>query len=127
MRDRRNTDERAKRSGIKIERTGPITEPWETPQVRGDEGELCEGIPTVDVRDKRYEVNHCSETEEMPNQVERRWSRMKWSRVSKSTDRSRRQRQDICCMEMALEIWSCRESSLGRVEFGISGLKGVEQ
>ena len=45
---------------------------------RGDEGELCGGIPTVDVRNERYEVNHCSETEEMPNQVERRWSRMVW-------------------------------------------------
>ena len=50
--------------------------PWGTPQIRGDEGELCAGIPTVDVRDERYEVNRCSETEEMPNQVERRWSRM---------------------------------------------------
>ena len=28
VRDRRTTDERAKRSGIKIERTGPRTEPW---------------------------------------------------------------------------------------------------
>ena len=45
------------------------TEPCGTPQVRGDEGELCGEIPTVDVRDERYEVNHCSETEEMPNQV----------------------------------------------------------
>ena len=40
--------------------------------MRGDEGELCGGIPTVDVRDERYEVNHFSETEEMPNQEERR-------------------------------------------------------
>ena len=55
-----------------MKRTGPRTEPWGTPKVRGDEGELCEGIPTVDMRDERYEVNHCSETEEMPNQVDRR-------------------------------------------------------
>ena len=55
-----------------------------TPQVRGDEGELCGGIPTVVVWDKRYEVNDCSETEEISNQVERRWSRMEWSRVSKA-------------------------------------------
>ena len=27
--------------------------------MRGDEGELCGGIPTVHVRDERYEVNHC--------------------------------------------------------------------
>ena len=80
--------------------------------MRGDEGELCGWIPTVDVRDERYEVNHYNETEEMPNQVERRWSRMKWLRVSKAADRSRRQRQETCCMEMALERWSCRESSV---------------
>ena len=50
-----------------MKRTGPRTEPCGTPQVRGDEGELRGGIPTVDVRDERYEVNHSSETEEMPN------------------------------------------------------------
>ena len=63
-----------------MKRTGPRTEPCGTPQVRGDEGELCGWIPTVDVRDERYEVNHCSETEEMPNQVERRRSRMEYQR-----------------------------------------------
>ena len=36
--------------------------------------------------DERYEVNHCSETEKMPNQVERRLRRMEWSRVSKPRD-----------------------------------------
>ena len=60
-----------------MERTGPRVEPCGTQQVRGNEGELCGGIPTVDVRDERCDVKHCSETEEMPNQVERRWSRMK--------------------------------------------------
>ena len=69
----------------RLKRTGPRAEPCGTSQVRGDEGELCEGIPIVDLRDKRYEVNHCSETEEMPNQG--RWSRMEWSRVSKAADR----------------------------------------
>ena len=60
-----------------MKRTGPRTEPCGTPQVRGDEWKLCGGIPTEYMRDERYEeVNHCSETEEMPNQVERRWSRM---------------------------------------------------
>ena len=77
---------------------------------------MCEGIPTVDVRNERYEVNNCSETEQMSNQVERRWSRMKWSRVSKVADISRRQRKETCCMEMALERWSCRESSVVSVE-----------
>ena len=60
----------------RLKRTGPRTEPCATPQVRGDEGELCGGIPAVDVRDERYEVNHCIEREEMPNHVERRWSKM---------------------------------------------------
>ena len=84
--------------------------------MRGDEGELCGGIHTVDVRDERYEVSHYSETKEMPNQVKRRWSRMEWSRVSKAADGSRRQRQETCCMEMALERWSYRESSVVSVE-----------
>ena len=99
-----------------MKRTGPRTEPCGTPQVRGDEGELCGGIPTVDVRDERYEVNHYSETEEMPNQVERRWSRMEWLRVSKAADRSRKQSQETCCIEMALERWSYRESRVVSAE-----------
>ena len=82
--------------------------------MRGDEEELCGGIPTVDMRDERYEVNHCSETEKMPNHEKRRWSRMEWSRVSKAADRSSRQRQETCCM--AIERWSCRESSVISVE-----------
>ena len=92
MRDRRSTDERAKRSDIKIEKSGTRTEPCGTPKVRRDEGKLWGEIPTVDVRDGRYKVNHCSETEEIINQVERRWSKMEWSSVSKAADRSRRQR-----------------------------------
>ena len=116
MRDRRSTDKRAKRSGIKIERTWPRTEPCGTSQVRGNEGELCGGIPRVDVRTEIYEVNHCSEKEEMPNQDERRWSRMEWSRVSKTEDRSSRQRQETCCIEMSLERCSCWESSVVSVE-----------
>ena len=79
-------------------------------------GNCVEGSPTVNVRDERYEVNHCSETEEMSNQVERRWSRMEWSRVSRAVDRSRKQRQETYCMEMALETWSCRESSVVSAE-----------
>ena len=44
-----------------MKRTGPRTEPV---QVRGEEGKLCGGIHTIDVRDERYEVKNCSETEE---------------------------------------------------------------
>ena len=61
-----------------MKRTGPTTEPCGTPPLRGAEAELCGGITTEDVLDEIYELNHCSETDEMPNQVERRWSRMEW-------------------------------------------------
>ena len=61
MRDR-SIDEIAKRSGIKIEKNWAENGALGTLQVRGDEGEMCGGIPTVDARDERYEVNHCSET-----------------------------------------------------------------
>ena len=76
------------------------------------------GIPTVDVRDERYEVNHCSETEEMPNQVERRWSsgREYQRQLIDQKDKGRRQRQETCFMEMALQRWSCRESSVVSIE-----------
>ena len=30
---------------------------------------MCGGIARADVWDERYELNHCSDTEEMPNQV----------------------------------------------------------
>ena len=71
MRNRRSTDERAKRSGIKIEKNRAENGALGNLKVRGDEEEMCGGIATADVRDERYEVNYCSETEEMPNQVER--------------------------------------------------------
>ena len=53
----------------RLKRTGLRTKPSGTPQVRWDEGKLCGGIPIIDVQNERYEVNHCSETEEMSNQV----------------------------------------------------------
>ena len=79
--------------------------PWVTARVRGDEGEMY-GMATTDVRDERYEVNHCSEREKILNQVERRWKRMECARVSKAADRSRRQRKETCCVELAIERWS---------------------
>ena len=81
-------------------RTGPRTEPCGILQVRVNEEEMCGEMAMADVREQRYEMNHCSEREDLPNQVERRWSRMEWSRVSKAADRSRRQRQKTCCMEI---------------------------
>ena len=95
MRDRRSTDERAERSGIKSEKNWAENGALGNSAGKRDEGEVCGGIATADVRHERYEVNHCSEIEEMPNQVERRWSGMEWSRVSKAADRSRRQPRDL--------------------------------
>ena len=89
-----------------MQRTGPRIEPWGIPQVSGDEGQMCGGMAMADMRYERYEGNHCSEKVEMPNQVERRRSMMEWSRVSKAAERSRRQRQETCCLEMALDRWS---------------------
>jgi len=43
----------------------------------------------------------------MPNQEDRRVSKILWSMVSKATDRSRRQRQEIVREPMALIRWSC--------------------
>ena len=40
MRDRRSTDERAKRSGTETEKNWAKKEALETLQVRGDEGEM---------------------------------------------------------------------------------------
>ena len=72
-----------------MNRTGLRTEHWGTARVRGDEGEMCGGMTTADVRDERYEVNHCSEREENSNEVERRRSKMEWLIVSKATNISK--------------------------------------
>ena len=53
-----------------MKRTGPRMKPWGTLHVRGDQGEMFKGMATADVRDERYEVDHCSERKEMPNQAE---------------------------------------------------------
>ena len=58
-----------------MKRTGPRTATWETPQVKRDERDIFVWIATADVRDERHEVSHYGKIEEMPNQVERRWSR----------------------------------------------------
>ena len=36
-----------------------------------------------------------------------------------AADRSRRQRQETCCMEMALARWPCRESIVVSVEWNL--------
>ena len=47
-----------------LKRVGPRTEPWGTPQVRWDEGEIWGRIAIADVRDVKYEVNNWREREE---------------------------------------------------------------
>ena len=66
----------------RLKRTGPRTKPWGTLQIRGDAGEMCGGMTMADVQDERYEVNHCSEREEMPNQIddEAGWSGQEYQR-----------------------------------------------
>ena len=61
MRDGGRVDESTKwLSGVvyRLNRIGPITEPWGTPHEREDEGERCGGMETADVRDDKHEVNH---------------------------------------------------------------------
>ena len=72
MRYRRITDERAKRNGIEIENNSAENGALCNSAGKRAEAELSGGIPTVDVRDERYEVNHCSETEEIRHQMEKR-------------------------------------------------------
>ena len=71
-------------------------EPCGTQQVRGSEGERLSVMKQLICRNDRYEVNHYSGSSEMPNQVERRRSKMERLRVSKASGRWRWQRQDTC-------------------------------
>ena len=100
-----------------LKRIGPRTEPCGTPQVRGNEVDLDPEAVTVKDLEVRYEVNHFRGVPEIPNQVDRRWSKMEWSIVSKAAERSNRQRQETCCWLMALIRWSCRDKSVVSVEW----------
>ena len=70
-----------------LKRTRPKTEPCGTPQVRCAEGERLGAMKQLICGNDKYEVNHCRGSSEMPNQVERRRSKMEWLRVSKSAER----------------------------------------
>ena len=59
MRDRRSTDDRAKRGGIKIEKNWAENEALGHSAGKRGWRKMWE----ADVRDERYEVNHCSERE----------------------------------------------------------------
>ena len=70
-----------------LKRIGPKTEPCGNPQVRGLKGERLGGMKQIICGNDRYEVNHCRGSSEMPNQVERRRSKMEWLRVSKAAEK----------------------------------------
>ena len=55
----------------------------------------------------------------MPNQEESRSRRMEWSMVSNAAERSRRQRQVTCCLQMARVMESCRERRTDSVEWNV--------
>ena len=59
-----------------LKRTGPKTEPCGTPQARGSDGERLSEMKQLICGNDKYEVNHCRGSSEMPNQVERRRSKM---------------------------------------------------
>ena len=64
----------------------------------------------------------------MPNQENRRVSKILWSMVSKAADRSRRQRQEIFCERVALIRWSCMHRRAVSVEWClVSRLVGINQ
>ena len=65
-------------------------------------------------RFERYEWNQERAVPWMPNQEESRSRRMEWSMVSKAAERSRRQRQVTCFLQMArmMESWRERTDSV---------------
>ena len=96
MRDERETNESTERGGVHIKKdraqNGALwrsaSERFTRREIRRDE--------TAGMWNDRYEVNHCRGSSEMPNQVERRRSKMEWSRVSKAAKRQRWQTKDTC-------------------------------
>jgi len=54
----------------------------------------------------KYDLNQLRTEPWMPNQDEKRVSKMLWSMVSKAAERSRRHRHDNCCDPVALMRWS---------------------
>ena len=70
-----------------LKRIGPKTEPCGTSQVRGSEGERLGGMKQLICGNDKYEVNHCRGSSEIPNQVEKRRSKMEWLRMSKAAER----------------------------------------
>ena len=84
---------------------GPRTEPWGTPQ-EVHKGEKVLLHLTLKEGDGKYDLNQLRTEPWIPNQEERRVSKMLWSMVSncqrQQIERSRRHRHDNFCDPIAL-------------------------
>ena len=81
---------------------GPRTEPWGTPQEEVQKNEKVLFHLTRKERDDKYDLNQLRTEPWIPDQEERRVSKMLWSIVSKAAGRSRRLRHDNFCDPIAL-------------------------
>jgi len=59
----------------------------------------------------------------MPNQEDRRVSKILWSMVSKAADRSRRQRQEILREPMALILYETRDDTKAAARQSLNCIK----
>ncbi len=73
-----------------VNNMGPRTEPWGTPQERGDGLDLLLAIETHCERSERYNLNHMREGPVTPRQLCMRSRRMSWDTKSKAAEQSRR-------------------------------------
>jgi len=81
---------------------GPRTDPWGRHRRRRRRARKCYYNLTCKERDDKYDLNQLTTEPWIPNQDERRVSKMLWSVVSKAAERLRRHRQDNCCDAIAL-------------------------
>jgi len=81
---------------------GLRTEPWGTPQEQVHKDEKVLLHLTRKERDDKQDLNQLRTEPWIPNQEERRVSKMLWSMVPKAAERSRRQRHDNFCDPTAL-------------------------
>ena len=73
-----------------VNRMGPRTEPWGTPQERGDGFDLLLAMETHCERSERYDLNHMREAPAMPRRL-CMWRRsILWDTKSKAAEQSRR-------------------------------------
>jgi len=95
-------DESAEGGSVHDEKQRPRMEPWGTPQEEVQKDQKVLLHLTWNERDDKYDLNWLRTKPWIPNQDERRVSKMLWSMVSKAAERSRRHRHDNCCDAIAL-------------------------